>query len=28
VLDPREVQRLLDDVKVERLSQPALSAGS
>jgi 1-phosphofructokinase/tagatose 6-phosphate kinase len=28
VLDPREVQRLLDDVKVERLSQAALSAGS
>jgi 1-phosphofructokinase family hexose kinase len=28
VLDPREVQRLLDDVKVERLSEPALSAGS
>jgi 1-phosphofructokinase family hexose kinase len=28
VLDPREVQRLLDDVTVERLSEPALSAGS
>jgi 1-phosphofructokinase family hexose kinase len=28
VLDPREVQRLLDDVTVERLPQPALSAGS
>jgi 1-phosphofructokinase/tagatose 6-phosphate kinase len=27
VLDPREVQRLLDDVTVERLSEPALSAG-
>jgi 1-phosphofructokinase/tagatose 6-phosphate kinase len=28
VLDPREVQRLLDEVTVERLSQPALHAGS
>jgi 1-phosphofructokinase/tagatose 6-phosphate kinase len=28
VLDPREVQRLLDEVTVERLSEPALSAGS
>jgi 1-phosphofructokinase family hexose kinase len=27
VLDQREVQRLLDEVKVERLSQPALQAG-
>jgi hypothetical protein len=28
VLDPREVDRLLADVTVERLSEPALSAGS
>jgi 1-phosphofructokinase family hexose kinase len=28
VLDPREVQRLQDDVTVERLSEPALHAGS
>ena len=28
VLDPREVDRLLADVAVERLSEPALSAGS
>jgi 1-phosphofructokinase/tagatose 6-phosphate kinase len=28
VLDPREVDRLLADVMVERLSEPALHAGS
>ena len=28
VLDAREVDRLLHDVRVERLSEPALSAGS
>ena len=27
VVDPREVQRLLDEVTVERLAEPALHAG-
>jgi 1-phosphofructokinase/tagatose 6-phosphate kinase len=28
VLDPREVERLLPEVQVERLSEPALQSGS